>query len=351
MKILLVDDDPDLLAVTGFALQQAGFLVVKAEDGLAALDAFEREKPHLAVLDINMPRMNGFDLAQKLRERSRIPLIMLTARSEESDVVRALALGADDYLSKPFSPKILIARVKALLRRAGAEANDAVAVGSLSLDVPELMLLGLARGPVRLTPLEARFLQLLFAHAGRTVSTDRLLIHVWGNRAGGNRQLLKQLVHRLRQKIEDDPADPRLVRNVPNAGYLLDPGCRAGRARRDARRAALISFRDPEFRRGFSDMVAPSLGIAAWGLVTGVAMVKSGLSVPAAVAMTVLVYAGSAQLAALPLIVAGAPLWVLWATAFCVNLRFVIYSAHWRRYFGHLPRWHRLVARCTSPSI
>ena len=226
MKILLVDDDPDLLAVTGFALQQAGFLVVKASDGLAALDAFEREQPHLAVLDINMPRMSGFELAQKLRERSRIPLLMLTARSEESDVVRALALGADDYLSKPFSPKILIARIKALLRRAGAgaEATDAVAAGSLSLDVSELMLLGLPRGAVRLTPLEARFLQLLFAHAGRTVSTDRLLIHVWGNRAGGNRQLLKQLVHRLRQKIEDDPADPQLVRNVPNAGYLLNLG-------------------------------------------------------------------------------------------------------------------------------
>ena len=102
-------------------------------------------------------------------------------------------------------------------------------------------------------------------------------------------------------------------------------------------------LRDPEFRRGFSETVAPSLGIAAWGLVTGVAMVKSGLSLPAAVAMTVLVYAGSAQLAALPLIVAGAPLWVLWATAFCVNLRFVIYSAHWHRYFGHLPRARRLL--------
>lgn len=98
----------------------------------------------------------------------------------------------------------------------------------------------------------------------------------------------------------------------------------------------------PEFRRGFGEMVAPSLGMAAWGLVTGVAMVKSGLSPPLAVAMTVLVYAGSAQLAALPLLAAGAPLWVLWATAFCVNLRFVIYSAHWQKYFGYLPRWQRL---------
>ena len=223
MKILLVDDDPDLLAVTGFALQQAGFLVVKAEDGVAALEAFQREQPDLAVLDINMPRMNGFDLAQKLRERSRIPLIMLTARSEEEDVVRALSLGADDYLTKPFSPKILLARVKALLRRVGIEAEETVSLGGLALDVAELTLSGLPRGTVRLTPLESRFLQLLFVHAGKTVSTDRLLVHVWGNRAGGNRQLLKQLVHRLRHKIETDPADPRLVRTVPNAGYSIDP--------------------------------------------------------------------------------------------------------------------------------
>ena len=223
MKILLVDDDPDLLAVTGFALQQAGFLVVKVADGVAALEAFEREQPDLAVLDINMPRMTGFELAAKLRERSRIPLIMLTARSEEADVVRALGLGADDYLSKPFSPKILLARVKALLRRSGNDAEETVAVGTLSLDVAELALLGLPRGAVRLTPLESRFLQLLFAHAGRTVPTERLLIHVWGNRAGGNRQLLKQLVHRLRHKVEIDPANPLLIKTMPNAGYLIDP--------------------------------------------------------------------------------------------------------------------------------
>jgi predicted branched-subunit amino acid permease len=105
----------------------------------------------------------------------------------------------------------------------------------------------------------------------------------------------------------------------------------------------LSLVRHPEFRRGFSETIAPSLGIAAWGLVTGVSMVKSGLSLPLAILMTMVVFAGSAQLAALPLIVAGAPLGGLWATAFCVNLRFVIYSAHWRRYFGHLPRAQRLL--------
>ena len=104
----------------------------------------------------------------------------------------------------------------------------------------------------------------------------------------------------------------------------------------------MIPARDPEFRRGFIEMMAPSLGMAAWALVTGVAMVKSGLSLPLATLMTMLVYAGSAQLAALPLLVAGAPLPVIWAAAFCVNLRFVIYSAHWHNYLGHLPRWRRM---------
>ncbi len=222
MKILLVDDDPDLLAVTGFALRQSGFLVVQANNGLAALEAFEAEQPDLAVLDINMPKMNGFELAQRLRERSRIPLLMLTVRHEDQDVVRALELGADDYLAKPFSPKVLVARIRALLRRVGIEGQGGAKFGPLTLHPEELMLEGLPQGPVSLTRLEARFLQLLIANGGRTVPTERILSYVWGNRAGGNRQLLKQLVHRLRQKVEADPKDPRIVRTVPNAGYLID---------------------------------------------------------------------------------------------------------------------------------
>lgn len=222
MKILLVDDDLDLLAVTGFALRQAGFLVVQANNGLEALDAFEAEQPDLAVLDINMPKMNGFELAQRLRERSDIPVMMLTVRHEDQDVVRALELGADDYLAKPFSPKVLVARIRALLRRVGIEGEGAASFGNLTLHAEELTLDGLPRGPINLTRLEARFLQLLIANGGRTVPTERILTYVWGNRAGGNRQLLKQLVHRLRQKVEADPKDPRILRTVPNAGYLLD---------------------------------------------------------------------------------------------------------------------------------
>jgi DNA-binding response OmpR family regulator len=223
MKILLVDDDPDLLSIIAFALQQAGFLVVTAIDGVSALDLFEREHPDLAVLDINLQRMNGFELARAIRRESQIPVIMLTVRNEEEDVVRALDLGADDYLTKPFSPRILIARIRALLRRAGMETGDSITVGVLTLSVDDLTLLGLGADGIKLTPLEMRFLLLMFAHAGRTVATERILTHVWGNRAGGNRQLLKQLVHRLRQKLERDPADPQILRTVPNSGYLFDP--------------------------------------------------------------------------------------------------------------------------------
>ncbi len=223
MKILLVDDDPDLLAIIAFALQQAGFVVVTAVDGVSALDTFEQEEPDLAVLDINLPRMNGFELAGKIRQQSSIPVIMLTVRDEEEDVVRALDLGADDYLTKPFSPRILVARIRALLRRVGMESRDQAKLGSLTLQVDELTLTGLGDAAIKLTPLEMRLLQLLMAHAGRTVPTDRILTHVWGNRADGNRQLLKQLVHRLRQKVEPDPGEPQLLRTVPNAGYLIDP--------------------------------------------------------------------------------------------------------------------------------
>jgi DNA-binding response OmpR family regulator len=222
MKILLVDDDHDLLAVTAFALQQAGFMVIKARDGVSALEAFVREEPDLAVLDINMPQMSGFELAKQIRQRSRTPLIMLTVRSEEEDVIRALGLGADDFLTKPFSPRILIARIRALLRRVGMETEGTISFDGLTLHVEDLSLEGLGDEPISLTPLEVRFLQLLFAHGGRTVSTERILSHVWGNRAGGNRQLLKQLVHRLRQKLETDPAEPRLLKTVPHSGYLID---------------------------------------------------------------------------------------------------------------------------------
>ncbi len=221
MKILIVDDDPDLLDIIVFALQQAGFLPLKATNGQRALDLLHSEQPDLGILDINMPAMSGFELIRMIRQQSAMPLLMLTVRSEEHDVVRALELGADDYLTKPFSPRVLVARVRALLRRAGRDADILLRFGALHLDIELMTLAGLAPDPVQLTQLELRFLQLLFAHGGNAVSTDRILSHVWGGRADGNRQLLKQLVHRIRSKLKNACDDDELLQTVPNVGYRL----------------------------------------------------------------------------------------------------------------------------------
>ena len=221
MKILIADDDRDLLGLIAFTLTQAGYLVVKASDGPAAIHAFKGESPDLAVLDINMPGASGFQVCEAIRSQSRIPIMMLTVRGEEEDLIKALDLGADDYLTKPFSPRTLLARIKALLRRAGIENAAPVSVGRLSLDAEEHTVRIDGGEVVRLTKLELRLLQMLLANVGRTVSSDRLLIQVWGHRNSGDRQLLKQLVHRLRHKIEADPANPQLLQTSAGSGYKL----------------------------------------------------------------------------------------------------------------------------------
>jgi DNA-binding response OmpR family regulator len=222
MKILIADDDRDLLSLIAFALMQAGYMVVRAIDGPGAISAFEAESPDLVVLDINMPGASGFQVCEAIRLKSRVPIMMLTARGEEEDLVRALELGADDYLNKPFSPRTLLARTKALLRRAGVESSTGpVAAGQVSLDLDEHTVRIAMGEPVRLTKLELRLLQMLLANAGRTVNSDRLLVQVWGHRNSGDRQLLKQLVHRLRQKIERDPANPELLQTAAGSGYKL----------------------------------------------------------------------------------------------------------------------------------
>jgi DNA-binding response OmpR family regulator len=232
MKILVVDDDLDLSALIAFALRQAGYFVVDATDGEQALRRFADETPDLVVLDGNLPKLDGFEVCRRLRAESRVPILMLTVRADEADLVRGLDLGADDYLTKPFSPRTLLARIRALLRRSGLEKSDALASGRLTLDVARHEVAVDDAGAVRLTKLEFRLLQLLVAHAGQAIETDRLLHHVWGHRAAADRQLLKQLVHRLRQKIEGDPAEPRFLLTVPGVGYELDPEGRAQSAGR-----------------------------------------------------------------------------------------------------------------------
>jgi DNA-binding response OmpR family regulator len=220
MKVLIADDDADLRELIAFTLTQAGHLVVRAADGTAAVRRFAEEAPDLVVLDINMPGLSGFEVCEAIRARSSVPVMMLTVRGEEEDLVRALGLGADDYLTKPFSPRTLLARLAALQRRAGMENTAPLAAGRVTLDPHEHTVRIGSGSTVPLTKLELRLLQMLLANAGHTVSSERLLMQVWGHRSSGDRQLLKQLVHRLRQKIEADPALPALLRTA-TAGYKL----------------------------------------------------------------------------------------------------------------------------------
>jgi DNA-binding response OmpR family regulator len=230
MKILVVDDDLELLGLISYALRQAGYWTVDAADGVSALAVFEREEPDLVILDVNLPRLSGLEVCRKIRASSRIPVMMLTVRSGEEDQVEALDIGADDYLTKPFSPRTLLARVRALLRRsaAGGERPAPLATGDFVLDVERQMVSVGGREPVRLTKLEFRLLQLLLANAGHTLPTERLLRHVWGNRVSDDRQLLKQLVHRLRLKIEPDVAEPRYLVTASGIGYVLRPAGEEG---------------------------------------------------------------------------------------------------------------------------
>jgi DNA-binding response OmpR family regulator len=226
MKILVVDDDADLRNLIAFALRHAGYLVVEAADGPAALASFASEQPALVILDVNLPRLSGFEVCKKIREApegAATPVMMLTVRSSEEDLVQGLDLGADDYLTKPFSPRTLLARVRALLRRAGVEKPAPLVVGDLALDLETQGVAVRDAAPVRLTNLEFRLLHLLVANAGHTLPAERLLSHVWGHRGTGDRQLLKQLVHRLRQKIEADASAPRYLVTASGIGYALRP--------------------------------------------------------------------------------------------------------------------------------
>ena len=227
MKILVVDDDLELLGLVSFALRQAGYLVVKASDGNEALAIFEREQPDLVILDVNLPGLSGFEVCRRLRAQSATPIMMLTVRGSEEDEVHGLDSGADDYLTKPFSPRALLARVRALLRRGeaerpGGEHKDRFyESGDLKLDVENQAVSVRGAATVRLTNLEFRLLHYLLVNVGHTLPFEQLNRHVWGYRGEGDRQLLKQLVHRLRRKLERNPAEPEYLVTVTGVGYVL----------------------------------------------------------------------------------------------------------------------------------
>jgi len=219
MKALIVDDDRVLADVVAFALRREGFQVIQAYDGAAALERWADENPDLIILDVNLPRMDGFTVCQRIRRESDVPIILLTVRSEDEDVVHGLEIGADDYIPKPFSPRQLVARAHAVLRRARQPDSPAPKqVGDLYLEATNREIRVGQGKPVSLTPLEGRLLDYLMANAGQVLTFDSIIDHVWGPR-GGDRDMLRQLVRRLRSKIELDPAHPRYITTVPGLGY------------------------------------------------------------------------------------------------------------------------------------
>jgi DNA-binding response OmpR family regulator len=221
MKALIVDDDRVLADVVAFAMRREGFQVIQAYDGLTALQRWMEDRPDLVILDINLPKMDGYTVLQRIRKEADTPVIMLTVRSENGDVVHGLELGADDYITKPFSPRQLVARAQAVLRRAGQTSIPApVRAGGLYYE-PGLRQVRIRQEqPISLTPLEARLLGYLLANAGQVMTIDAIIDHIWGPR-GGDRDMLRQLVRRLRSKIEPDPAQPTHIITVPGLGYGL----------------------------------------------------------------------------------------------------------------------------------
>jgi DNA-binding response OmpR family regulator len=224
MTILLVEDDQDLADIIAYTLRRADYDVLTTYDGFSALRLLKTKKPSLVVLDVNLPRIDGWGVLQQIRTSSTTPVIMLTAHGEDADVVRGLKLGADDYVTKPFSPNQLVARVEAVLRRAELAQQGArsrvLEYGDITLD------LGLHRVTVQdrtlnLTKIEFKLLHELALRGGEVVSHQELARRVWGYQEVDSGSITKSHIRNLRRKIEPDPAKPSYLQTVAGLGYRL----------------------------------------------------------------------------------------------------------------------------------
>jgi DNA-binding response OmpR family regulator len=230
--ILVVEDDLTLLETLEYNLAGEGYEVITAADGLTALEVAREEQPDLIVLDLMLPRLDGFEVCRILRQETSVPILMLTARTDEVDRVVGLEVGADDYLTKPFSMRELLARVKALLRRVrlireemagaqGASGTEQLVLGDLVIDLDRRE--ATVRGkPVRLKPQECELLLFLVRHPGMALSRDLLLERVWGWDYGGGSRTVDVHVRWLREKIEADPANPERIVTVRGVGYCFE---------------------------------------------------------------------------------------------------------------------------------
>jgi DNA-binding response OmpR family regulator len=228
MKVLVVDDDRVVADLVAFTVRRAGYEAILASDAASTLRRWQEDQPDLIILDINLPGTpqlkDGFALCRHIRSQSDVPIILLTVRGEENDIVHGLESGADDYVLKPFSPRQLVARVQAVMRRGGGGDNVHTPT-KLSMDGldfnPKLREVSLSDGTVKsLTSLESRLLEYLMLNAGHILTTNDLISDVWGA-SGGNSEMLRQLVRRLRAKIEEDPTKPVYIQNVAGLGYAF----------------------------------------------------------------------------------------------------------------------------------
>ncbi len=222
--ILVVDDEPEIVRLLRSYLEKDGYRVVTAYNGEEALYAVRHERPDLVVLDILMPKMDGLEFTRRIRREQDVPIIMLTARAEETDRIVGLEMGADDYVTKPFSPREVVARVRAVLRRAQPhrEAPPTLRVGPVVLDRAEHTVT-IAGEPVDLTPTEFDILETLMREPGRVFSREEILEAIHGVTFEAYERTVDAHVKNLRQKVEPDPADPRYVLTVRGAGYRLNP--------------------------------------------------------------------------------------------------------------------------------
>lgn len=229
-SILVVEDEPSISEVVSLYLRQAGYQVQTLGDGRTALEVLEKRVPDLVVMDLMLPGMDGFSLTRWLRERSAVPIIMLTSRREELDRIAGLEMGADDYVVKPFSPQELVSRVRAVLRRSGgektAEAERPLQAGPLKID-PLARTVLLNDVGVELTAREFDMLYLLARHPRQVFSRDHLLERVWGTSEYIDPGTVTVHVRRIREKIEADPANPAMLLTVWGVGYKFEPSPQA----------------------------------------------------------------------------------------------------------------------------
>ncbi|MBU1669738.1 MAG: response regulator transcription factor [Actinobacteria bacterium] len=225
-KVLVVDDEEHIVELVELYLGKEGYRVVSAYDGDAAIEKFGVEKPDLLVLDIMLPGRDGLDVLREIRKTSQVPVIMLTARESEVDKVVGLELGADDYLTKPFSPRELVARVKAVLRRVNppVEEEPVISVGGLTLDTARRKVEVEGLGQVELTAREFDLLYVLAANPGIVLKRDRLMEKVWGYEYIGDTRTVDVYIRHLREKLDDDADNPRFIETVRGVGYRFKAG-------------------------------------------------------------------------------------------------------------------------------